>query len=111
VAEIEAFEKKSRKGRDISIRKFWSFRRIGNPRNPELEVCISCGENVHGRIRAVKEKEGPVDRGLTEILVGIERANSAWEREIRMILKTGRSGAGPAEVGAWVPQVDNTGGF
>jgi hypothetical protein len=34
--------------------------------------------------------------------VGIKRVNSAREREIRTILKTGRSGVGPAEVGAWV---------
>jgi hypothetical protein len=46
------------------------------------------------------EKEGPLDQGLTNIPVRIERANSAQEREIRMILKTRRSGAGPAEVGA-----------
>ena len=47
----------------------------------------------------MKEKEGLVDLGLTEIPVGIERANSAQEREIRTILKTERSGVGLAEVG------------
>jgi hypothetical protein len=40
---------------------------------------ISYGEIVRGCIRAVKEKEGPVDRVLIEILVGIERATSAHD--------------------------------
>jgi hypothetical protein len=40
---------------------------------------------------AVTGQEGPVDQILTEIPVGIKRANSARKGEIRTILKTGRS--------------------